>query len=140
MRRMDQVEFRLEERELGIGRQPCVELIVNGQNLTTGYAGLQPDLVFADASRFLDHPDAEADAEDPAYEHPDSEEHRRAFILRCGCGDAGCSFVLAKIRVLPDRVVWSDFYGSGPRGSGSRTLGPFTFDRAEYEQALRQPR
>lgn len=147
---MDEIEFRVQHRDLGVAPQDCVELIVNGRNLGellgavegrgaevgSAYAGLPPDLVFASRSRFLDAPAPAEDQYDGAYEDPGDGERRRAFVLRCTCGDQRCGFALAKIRVEDERVVWSELQGSRLGRGAYAELGPFHFDRARYETAL----
>ncbi len=60
----------------------------------------------------------------------------------CGCGEAGCWPLDVAITINDAEVIWSDF--SQPhRSENSKTshwryddLGPFHFDRKQYEAAL----
>jgi hypothetical protein len=153
---MDEIEIRVEKRDLGIGPKPCVDIRVNDHSLSVlvtaadvrqggydtskmslhelqdlerlgKYAGLPPEEVFRPATRFLDDPAAwgQEDGDDGV---------RRTFILRCRCGDDRCSYVVAKIRLLDDRVVWSEIAGSDPHVRYG--LPTFTFDRGHYLAAL----
>ena len=64
----------------------------------------------------------------------------RTQVLTCECGEPGCRPVICRIEVGDDRIVWSDF-GQPHRFNAKRFwsyegLGPFVFDRAQYEAAL----
>jgi len=59
----------------------------------------------------------------------------RCAVLTCGCGWFGCGGGLARIEFNDHTVVWGDFEGVGA-GSSVR-LGPFSFERAQYEEARR---
>jgi hypothetical protein len=71
----------------------------------------------------------------------------RVPVLGCPCTDVGCWPLLVRIEVLEDRVVWRDFANPwrGPRWRKLEEqwrydgLGPFTFRRAQYENALERP-
>ncbi|MEM7159722.1 MAG: hypothetical protein AAF799_43175 [Myxococcota bacterium] len=68
---------------------------------------------------------------------PDDPQRGRATVLGCTCGIVECWFLMVRITVLDEVVVWSDFeqfhrhwiYG----------LGPYVFDKAEYLREL-EPR
>jgi hypothetical protein len=67
---------------------------------------------------------------------------RKTQILGCECGEVGCWPLLCLIEASKTRVKWSQF--EQPHRSGMRTkaqwsydeLGPFEFDRGQYERAL----
>lgn len=67
----------------------------------------------------------------------------RVSLYACGeCGDIGCGALTARIEVRESEVVWSDFgfennYVEFVDREGYARLGPFTFDREEYESLLR---
>lgn len=56
-------------------------------------------------------------------------------LLGCGCGEWGCWPLTARVEVGTDRVVWSHFR-QGHRDWDLGDLGPFRFERAQYEAAL----
>ena len=56
------------------------------------------------------------------------------MILGCDCGNPECWPLVAQITVTPSTVVWSKI-GQFHR-DWSLGLGPFTFDRAQYEREL----
>ena len=59
----------------------------------------------------------------------------RAEILTGSCGISECCGVFARIVVTPETVTWTDFWA---RGHPPIPVGlSFTFDRAEYERAIR---
>ena len=149
---MDSIEFRIEQRELGIGPSDCVEITINGRDLGdwlcdvegephgAGYAGLSPGLALSPDTRFLDEPMATTvNQYERVYERADDHLRRRAYVMRCICGDSGCSYILVKIRVGSDRVTWTDLVGSHSEPEVYTEIGPFEFDRAAYEQSLRHP-
>ena len=59
----------------------------------------------------------------------------KAMVLGCTCGISECWFVQARIEVGVDRVRWSEF-GQFHRPHWRYDLGPFTFDRLQYEAQL----
>ncbi|WP_435736288.1 hypothetical protein V5D56_16050 [Cellulosimicrobium sp. PMB13] len=59
-----------------------------------------------------------------------------AWILACDCHEAGCWPLEATIAVDEDTVTWSGFsQPHQPRWDYGR-LGPFAFDRAQYDDAV----
>lgn len=72
----------------------------------------------------------------------------RVWLYFCPqCYDEGCGGVSVKIRVGPEHVNWSEFRYDGVADTDQESewfeeedsikdVGPFTFDRAEYEAAL----
>lgn len=64
--------------------------------------------------------------------------HGRIQPLVCsGCREPGCHPVSAAIEVFDDVVVWSEFE-EGNVTSKLPRLGPFVFDRKQYEAAVRR--
>lgn len=59
----------------------------------------------------------------------------KAMVLGCTCGISECWFVQARIQVFSEVVRWSEF-GQFHRPEWVYRLGPFTFDRREYEAQL----
>lgn len=70
------------------------------------------------------------------------EQDGKVAVLGCECGEPGCRPLLARIETDEGSVVWSDFEQPDRVGGGILkawrydNLGPFRFDRAEYESAL----
>jgi hypothetical protein len=64
-------------------------------------------------------------------------------VLGCECGEPGCWPLVCRIEADSSRVRWSDFeqpFRSGARGSSRwsyEALGPFEFDRKQYDEALK---
>jgi hypothetical protein len=96
------------------------------------------------AARWLDAPKRYLlDESDAGY-----VEDGRVMVLWCECGEPGCWPLLARIDVGATTVRWSDFVN--PHRSADTTgaiegrmtawqyddLGPFTFERRQYEAAL----
>ena len=57
----------------------------------------------------------------------------RAAVLACACGEVGCWPLRVRIEVAGDRVVWSDFQQPHRPGWDLAALGPFEFERHQYE-------
>ncbi len=84
------------------------------------YIGLAPNSILLPARTFLDH-------ESNLYLDDDGRVH----TLACNdCGISECSTVPVKIIVDELAVVWSDI------GLKTGGVGPYTFNRLQYEQAL----
>jgi hypothetical protein len=97
------------------------------EELAGNYVGLVPGYVRVDlASQFLGGGGA------ALY---DGAEEKTA-LLGCGCGEVGCSPLLARIAVGDDSVVWDEFEQPQRPDWDYGPLGPFRFDRSQYESAL----
>ena len=68
----------------------------------------------------------------PMFENSDG----KTALLGCGCGEVGCSPLMARITVSDDTVSWDEFEQPTRPGWDYGDFGPFTFDRAQYERAL----
>lgn len=65
-------------------------------------------------------------------EHDDGD---RVAVFGCECGEVGCWPLRVRITRKGDTVVWSDF--EQPNRSWSYfALGPFVFQRQQYEAAV----
>ena len=60
----------------------------------------------------------------------------KTVLLGCVCGVAGCAPLMARIDVDGSEVVWNDFAQPHRRAWSYSALGPITFERRQYEQAL----
>jgi len=58
-------------------------------------------------------------------------------LLGCVCGDWGCWPFTAVVTVADDMVTWSG-YRTGHRDWDYRELRDISFDRVQYEEALRE--
>ena len=101
-------------------------------DIAGGYAGLKRAAVTPPSTHFLGEPNSRI-----------HEWSDRIQVLECdGCREPGCWPLFCRIEVTEDRVRWSDFEQPHRSGSGGgskwdhRDLGPFEFDRAQYERAL----
>ncbi|MQM25532.1 hypothetical protein [Glycomyces albidus] len=59
-------------------------------------------------------------------------------VAGCTCGDYGCWPLCVQIEVTHEHVVWRDFRNGHRTNWDLSALGPFVFDRTEYEAALRR--
>jgi hypothetical protein len=68
----------------------------------------------------------------PMFEEGDG----KTALLGCGCGEVGCSPLMARITVSDKTVIWDEFEQPTRPDWDYDRFGPFTFDRAQYERAL----
>lgn len=94
-------------------------------HLAGSYMGLGPWAIGGSSAHFLTQP--------RAVWFGDGD----TVLLGCDCGEWGCWPLTADISASDDRVVWTHFR-QGHRDWDLSTLGPFTFARAAYEQALHE--
>ncbi len=66
----------------------------------------------------------------------DDPQRGHIIVLGCDCGTIGCWPLIADVAVADDSVTWHHFcqFHRDWRYDG---LGPYRFDRAQYDQALR---
>lgn len=57
-------------------------------------------------------------------------------LLQCSCGEPGCWLLDAHIDVGEKTVTWRDFRHSRRKSWDYTGLGPFHFDRSDYEREL----
>jgi hypothetical protein len=144
---VDVVEFHVRPEEVGIGEAVTVTPYVNGtslielarrvelgpasvqreRNLAGAYAGLVVDEQEQWQHWYLD--------DQPQSWFGDGD----SCLLGCICGDTGCWPLTAKVTVTESEVSWAEFR-TGHRAWDLRRLGPFTFERAQYDAALTRPR
>jgi hypothetical protein len=141
---MDSVAFRIELDELaGGGPFPVVAIYVDGHRLQDlarvvelpfaeaegkaalagSYAGLSPSMVVRGSRHFMGEPD------EVWFDDGDT------ILLGCVCGELGCWPLTARVEVGETTVTWTDFR-TGHRNWDLSGLGPFVFDRRQYERAL----
>lgn len=63
-------------------------------------------------------------------------EEGRVAVGACGCSFPGCDSLLVKIDVTDNEAVWHDFRRHNRPSVTYVGLGPFRFNRHEYEAAL----
>lgn len=144
----DVIEFRVGPERLGeatsehttlhphLNGRPLRELALEAElaggvcpDIAGAYGGIieDPNRIMWPSRHFLGEPDCVLfDVEDG-----------RTGVLGCDCGIAACWPLAVVVEVDEDTVTWSHF--GGKRSSdGSLALGPFVFDREQYEAALRE--
>ncbi len=147
---MSVVEFRVVSTELGYLDHPVPALVpfIDGvslieraraaeqrparesgePDLAGSYAGLlEVDVVAWPARHYL--------GEEPPVPGVDASGGG-TVLLGCTCGHTGCWPLFARVDVEDDTVVWHTFR-TGWRDRDLGRLGPFTFDRVQFETALR---
>lgn len=74
---------------------------------------------------------------------PYFSEDNKIYLFVCGCGTPGCWPLQAYIDVDENTVIWSDLEQPHRREYSRAShwrydeLGPFVFDRDQYEEALK---
>jgi hypothetical protein len=141
---MERIEFRTLEQELGVGVFPTIVPHLNGvplpdlirkvempsarregnPDLAGKYAGLVDDAVRWPSRHYLGTPTLSW------FDDGDT------VLLGCDCGDWGCWPFTAIITLTKNTVTWSG-YRTGHRDWDYRELRDITFDRGQYEQAVR---
>jgi hypothetical protein len=141
---MERIEFRTVEQELGGGVFPTVVPHLSGvplpdvvrkaelpfarreakPDLAGGYAGLPKDEVRWPSRHYLGEPLLSWFGDGDT------------VLLGCVCGDWGCWPFTAIVTVAEDTVTWSG-YRTGHRDWDYRELRDITFDRLQYEEAVR---
>jgi hypothetical protein len=139
---MDAIELRLESGRVGAHEFQNVLILINGHplkdlaraveahyaqaegnpTLAGSYAPLATYQFDHDRNHFLGTPVA------TWFEDGDT------VLMGCECGEWGCWPLTAIIHVGPETVRWSGFR-TGHRDWDLSDLGPFEFDRHDYETA-----
>jgi len=141
--RVDEIQFRLvDENHSDI---PSIVPIINGTSLVelarvaetsaarpTGESGL--------AGSYSGLP-AFTDSRWPLHHYLGSPlmswfKERDTVLLGCDCGEWGCWPLAARVDVQLTTIGWTHFR-NGYRHWDLSALGPFTFDRTQYETAVR---
>jgi hypothetical protein len=146
---MDVLEAVVVSRTRGDTEWEWVELRVNGRGLVElarevelpfaerdgqpdlagSYMGLSPREALHPSRHLLDDPDLSLSMDDTS----------KTTLLACGgCGEPMCWPLLADVEVREDVVRWSGFEQPYRPKWGLSALGPFTFERPQYEAALRR--
>lgn len=137
---MDHIELQWQDREEDhLGRRKELQIFINGQSLI--------DLV-----RPVELPFAELEGKPDIAGHYDwlcdvyCEIQRlkteECMLLGCHCGIPDCWPLTARVSLAEDVVCWSRFLNwHKAKGCASEwdhtALGPFVFDRQQYETAVR---
>ncbi|SDU68804.1 hypothetical protein [Jiangella alkaliphila] len=96
----------------------------NNPKLAGDYAPLALSDIDSDRNHFLGHPVA------TWFEDGDT------VLMGCPCGEWGCWPLTVRVEVNSSTVRWHGFR-NGHREWDLSALGPFEFDRPEYEAALK---
>ena len=102
---------------------------------TSGYVGLRPKKVCPPSLHFLGQPSWSL------YQRG-THNNVRIQLLQCECREPGCWPLFGRVKINLKTVYWRDFrnphrvgkYGQKPWSY--EALGPFKFNRRQYENAL----
>ena len=140
MEELSRLKVEWKRREGGGGRtqRDFLDFVVDGQSLSELLGDHISCLGWLDAEQ-----NAEAVGRLLLKESPDLPNNRNTLYICPECGDIGCGAVSLVVEWVGDNVVWRDFgyennYEEIVHTEGFEEVGPFTFDRAEYEEAIRQ--
>ncbi|MFD5180994.1 hypothetical protein ACFWM1_34645 [Nocardia sp. NPDC058379] len=78
---------------------------------------------------------------EPAMDHFHGSSYvmrQKAPVLACSCGEMGCWPLLTRITLTGDLVVWDCFEQPHRTTRDYTALGPFLFDRDQYDKALQE--
>jgi hypothetical protein len=138
---VDRIDFMVATEDLPLAVVDCAEPQLNGTSLVdlirdveqrqplgpNRYAGM-PSSLLPSLAQMLDAADA-------------GDTPQGAQVLGCSCGDFGCGWVRLVIVTTPTTVTWQDVVGSRFAGTPGvyAAVGPFIFDRQQYEHAVATP-
>lgn len=76
-------------------------------------------------------------------EPADLPDNRRTLYVCPECGDIGCGVISLVVQAEGNKVIWRDFgyendYEGVVHGQGFEELGPFVFNRTEYEKVIKE--
>ncbi len=137
----DVVDFLIDGRNLIDIVREIEQPFADGEghpDIAGEYEGLPAEVTFLPSRHLL------GDAHE-WYESPSGEAAHKIVLLRCGsCGSDGCWPLLVKITATEGSVIWSDFeqpHRNYPELEEHKRwrydgLGPFIFDRRQYEAEL----
>ena len=148
---MDTIVFKVQPSEHCLGDE--IEIEINGESLVAKLQAFELPFAQAEGSakiagRYSGLPASSCLLSSRHFlgeqAHPEMRDERVELLLCRDCGEIGCWPILARIEVAEDRVTWSDFQQPHRTGRGKSAVwdyahfGPFVFERAHYEQALRE--
>jgi hypothetical protein len=61
----------------------------------------------------------------------------RVYVLGCQCGELGCWPLACSIETADGKITWHSFENPHRPKRDYSSFGPFVFDLAQYEEALR---
>jgi hypothetical protein len=121
-------------------RRRFLDVVVDGTSLWERL-GKRHDMVSVLCVDFGVHENAKAVNRLLLKSEADLPNDRRSLFICAECGDLGCGAVTVSTTRVGETVVWSDFgYQNDYEPEISRDdyedVGPFEFDRDQYESAL----
>jgi hypothetical protein len=148
---MDIIAFKVQPSEHWFGEE--IEIEINGESLVEKLRAFEMPLAQAEGSPSIAGEYSGLPAVSFLFPsrhflgeqaHPETRAGRVELLLCRDCGEIGCWPILAQIEVTENRVTWSNFQQPHRMGRGNSAIwdyaafGPFVFDRAQYEGALRR--
>ncbi|MDQ3754796.1 MAG: hypothetical protein M3371_08700 [Acidobacteriota bacterium] len=137
-------ELKLEwaKREGGFAqsRRDFLDFAIDGQSLSTMLNVEESDLISC-LGWFVADENTKAVRQLLLQEPADLPNNRRTLYVCPEGGDIGCGAVSLIIEQVGDKIIWRDFgyennYEDVVHTESYEDVGPFIFDRAEYEVAI----
>jgi hypothetical protein len=137
------IDFRVEQEELDSGRHDVVNVYVDGSRLDELARRVEQPFADAEGTPRLAgaYVGLARDVRWPSRHFLGEPVEQWFFdgdtvVLGCACGEPGCWPLTARVEVTKDTVTWRGFR-TGHRDWDLSALGPFAFERDQYESALR---
>jgi hypothetical protein len=134
------IELKWKDRQFGKAQTPrrFLDVVIDGQSL---YELLNEDKI-SPIGWSLPVENERATNRFLLVEPADLPNDRRSIYVCPECADLGCGAVSAIIEEQADKFVWSDFgyqnnYDDDVYFEGYEEIGPFIFDRSQYESIFR---
>jgi hypothetical protein len=125
----------------GKSERNYVDFLIDGKSLSDHSASLGYDLVSVLAREWIPEERERSVRRLLLAEPADFPNNRRSLLVCSECGDLGCGALSISIDITEGEVTWADFgyqnnYDEEIWAKGLGELGPFRFDRSQYENAL----
>ncbi len=122
--------------------QHFLDFVVDGESLWEAL-GESHDMVSILCAEYSADETAKAIGRLLLNEKADLPNDRRSFFVCSECGDLGCGAITAVVERQGETITWKAFgyentYEDKILLDAYRTVGPFTFDAADYEHTLVQ--
>ncbi len=141
MEKTSKLSLEWKRREGGGGKtqRDFLDFVVDGQPLTEKIRG-----DFASClGWFVPEENAKAARRLLLKEPADLPNNRHTMYVCPECGDIGCGAVSFVVDQVEDKIIWRNFgyennYEEVIHTEGYEDVGPFVFNRDEYEQAIKK--
>ena len=141
MEKISKLRLQWKRREGGGGctQRDFLDFVVDGQPLSEVVGGDHASCL----GWFVQDENGKAVRRLLLEEQADLPNNRRTLYVCPECGDIGCGAVSLIVEQVGAKITWRDFgyennYEPFVRADGYEGVGPFVFDRSEYQAALKK--